>query len=272
VNAGTFVGGFDGRFDGRFDGDVALVTGAARGIGLATAARLAAEGARVLTCDVDAEEGETAVAHLASTTSTAIVFRPCDVRDEAAIADLVAWCATELGHPSVLVNNAGVNLTFDSTTMTSQQWDDAFAVDLKAAWLTAKHVVPGMRAAGRGAIVNVASIHAVATLEGFFPYAAAKAGLVGLTRNMALDYGPWGVRVNAVCPGFTRTRLVQESIDRHSDPEAAEAAMTGGVALRRIAEPDEIAAAIAFLASDDASYVTGASLVVDGGLTARRAG
>ena len=120
--------------------------------------------------------------------------------------------------------------------------------------------------------MNVASIHASATLPGFFPYGAAKAGLVGLTRNMALDYGPWGIRVNAVCPGFTRTRLVQESIDRNPDPPAAEAAMLGGVALGRIAEPAEVASEIAFLASADASYVTGAAVYVDGGLTARRAG
>jgi NAD(P)-dependent dehydrogenase (short-subunit alcohol dehydrogenase family) len=200
------------------------------------------------------------------------VFRDCDVRDEASIARLAAWCTAEVGVPTVLVNSAGVNLTFDSTTMTSDEWDDAFAVDLKSAWLMAKHVVPAMREAGRGAIVNVASIHSFATLPGFFPYGAAKAGLVGLTRNMALDYGPWGVRVNAVCPGFTRTRLVQESIDRNPDPAAAEAEMVRGVALGRIAEPSEIAATIAFLASDDASYVTGASLLVDGGLTARRAG
>lgn len=256
----------------RFDGEVALVTGGARGIGLATVERLASEGARVVACDLDAEVGEHAVAALAPALAERVRFRTCDVRDEAAIAELVAWCGVEVGRPSVLVNNAGVNLTFDSTTMTSHEWDDAFAVDLKAAWLTAKHTVPAMRAAGGGAIVNVASIHAVATLEGFFPYGAAKAGLVGLTRNMALDYGPWGVRVNAVCPGFTRTRLVQESIDRNADPGAAEAAMVRGVALGRIAEPAEVAATIAFLASTDASYVTGASLLVDGGLTARRAG
>jgi NAD(P)-dependent dehydrogenase (short-subunit alcohol dehydrogenase family) len=256
----------------RFGGEVALVTGGARGIGLATAERLATDGARVVVCDLDADVGERAVAGLPAPLAAQVRFRQCDVRDEEAIADLVAWCGIEVGAVSVLVNNAGVNLTFDSTTMTSTEWDDAFAVDLKAAWLTAKHTVPAMRAAGRGAIVNVASIHAVATLEGFFPYGAAKAGLVGLTRNMALDYGPWGVRVNAVCPGFTRTRLVQESIDRNLDPAAAEAAMIRGVALGRIAEPAEVAATIAFLASDDASYVTGASLLVDGGLTARRAG
>lgn len=259
---------------GRFDGEVALVTGGARGIGLATVARLASEGAVVVACDLDVDDelADAALATLPAALRAQVRIRTCDVRDETAIAELAAWCAAEVGHVSVLVNNAGVNLTFDSTTMTSTEWDDAFAVDLKAAWLMAKHTVPAMRAAGRGAIVNVASIHAVATLEGFFPYGAAKAGLVGLTRNMALDYGPWGVRANAVCPGFTRTRLVQESIDRNADPAAAEAAMVQGVALRRIAEPHEIAATIAFLASDDAAYVTGAALLVDGGLTARRAG
>ena len=129
-----------------------------------------------------------------------------------------------------------------------------------------------MLAGGGGAIVNVSSIHAAVTLEGFFPYAAAKAGLTGLTRSLALDYGPHGIRVNCVCPGFTDTRLVRESMNRSPDPGAAERAMVAGVALGRIAAPSEIATTIAFLASDQPSYVTGATLYVDGGLTARRAG
>ena len=215
----------------RFDGDVALVTGGARGIGLATVERLAAEGARVVACDLDIDTDVGVAAG-----NDRVWLRRCDVRVEADVADLIAWCAREVGAVSVLVNNAGVNLTFDSTTMTSDEWDDAFAVDLKAAWLTAKHAVPAMRAAGRGAIVNVASIHASATLPGFFPYGAAKAGLVGLTRNMALDYGPWGVRANAVCPGFTRTRLVQESIDRNPDP-AGRRGGDGRAAWRSAASP-----------------------------------
>jgi NAD(P)-dependent dehydrogenase (short-subunit alcohol dehydrogenase family) len=170
------------------------------------------------------------------------------------------------------INNAGVNANFDATAMTEAQWERFFGTDLKASWLTAKHVLPHMHVAGRGAIVNVSSIHAIATLDGFFPYAAAKSALLGLTRSLALDHGPRGVRVNAVCPGFTRTRLVQQSIDRHDDPAAAERAMTAAVALARIAEPEEVAAAVRFLLGPDASFVTGETLVVDGGLLARRAG
>jgi NAD(P)-dependent dehydrogenase (short-subunit alcohol dehydrogenase family) len=251
-------------------GEIAIVTGGSRGIGRATVELLARHGARVLFCGRDAAAGAATQAALARELSVA--FEPADVAVEADVAALVEACLARFGAPTILVNNAGVNANFDATEMTEAEWDRFFAIDLKAAWLAAKHVLPHMKAAGRGSIVNVSSLHAFVTLEGFFPYAAAKAGLLGLTRSLALDYGPYGIRVNCVAPGFVRTRLVQESIDRNADREAAERSMTRGVALGRIGEPEEIAQVVRFLASSEASYVTGASLLVDGGLTARRAG
>jgi NAD(P)-dependent dehydrogenase (short-subunit alcohol dehydrogenase family) len=242
---------------------VAIVTGGTRGIGRATVERLRADGHAVVFCGRDE--------HVAGPGGDAVFVR-CDVGVEGEVEALVYACIARFGPPTLLVNNAGVNATYDATTMTDAEWERFFAVDLKAAWLCAKHVLPYMVEAGRGAIVNVSSIHAVVTRAGFFPYAAAKAGIVGLTRSLALDYGPHGVRVNCVCPGFTRTRLVEEALDLAEDRAAAERRMVEGVALGRIAEPDEIADVISFLASPRAAYVTGTSLVVDGGLTARRAG
>jgi NAD(P)-dependent dehydrogenase (short-subunit alcohol dehydrogenase family) len=252
----------------RFDGEVALVTGGARGIGRATVERLVADGARVAFCDIDVEVGRQTASEIGEQTR----FYPCDLAHEDQVAGVVARTTAEIGDVNILVNNAGVNAHFDATSMTTEEWDAFMAVDLRPAWLTAKYVLPAMQRARRGAIVNVSSMHGFATIPNFFPYAAAKSGLIGLTRSMALDYGDAGIRVNAVCPGFVRTRLVQDSIDQNPDPAAAEAAMVRGVALGRMATTSEVAAAITFLASDDASYITGASLMVDGGVTARRAG
>jgi NAD(P)-dependent dehydrogenase (short-subunit alcohol dehydrogenase family) len=251
-------------------GEIAIVTGGSRGIGRAIVELFVREGAAVAFCGREEAAGRELLGALGDDARAA--FHAADVAREADVASLVALCEQRFGGPSILVNNAGVNANHDAVRMTEDEWDRFFAVDLKAAWLGAKHVLPHMLRAGRGAIVNVSSLHAFATLDGFFPYAAAKSGLVGLTRSLALDYGPHGIRVNAVAPGFVRTRLVQESIERAEDRAAAERAMVAGVALGRIGDPREIAGAVRFLASDEASYVTGASLLVDGGLTARRAG
>ena len=226
-------------------------------------ARLAADGHEVVFCGRDPS---------AAAGMDAARFIRCDVASARDVERLVQSCEELAGAPAVLVNNAGVNAAFDATTMSVADWDRFFAVDLRAAWLCAKQVLPHMVEARSGAIVNVSSVHAAVTRPGFFPYAAAKAGLVGLTRSLALDYGAHGIRVNCVCPGFTRTRLVQEAIELSDDHAAAERQMVQGVALGRMAEPAEIAEVVAFLASSRASYVSGASLMVDGGLTARRAG
>jgi NAD(P)-dependent dehydrogenase (short-subunit alcohol dehydrogenase family) len=150
--------------------------------------------------------------------------------------------------------------------MTEAQWDQVFAVDLKGAWLCAKHALRAMKRAGRGSIVNIASIHATLTMAGMFPYAAAKSGLVGLTRSLSLDYAPLGIRVNAVLPGWTRTRLVEEWFAMQPDPAAAEEHVLAVHPLRRIATAGEIANLVAFVASDEASAITGASLPIDCGL------
>jgi NAD(P)-dependent dehydrogenase (short-subunit alcohol dehydrogenase family) len=241
-----------------------------RGIGKAVVELFAEHGASVAFCGRDEAVGRRAASELQA--GGRVLFQRADVASERDVVALVQCCVDRFGPPTILVNNAGVNANYDAVEMTVDEWDRFFAVDLKAAWLAAKHVLPHMKLAGRGTIVNVSSLHGFATLDGFFPYAAAKSGLLGLTRSLALDHGPDGIRVNVVAPGFVDTRLVHESIARADDRRAAEAAMVRAVALGRIGDPREIASVVRFLASDEASYVTGASLLVDGGLTARRAG
>ena len=253
---------------GRLDGRIAIVTGGARGIGRAIVERLAAERARVTFCDLDPAGGEAAVRALGDAGLRA-TFVPADVAREADVERLVADVVARDGAVDVLVNNAGINAYFDAAAMTEAEWDAVFAVDLKGAWLFAKHVLAHMRRRRRGAIVNISSIHAQLTMAGMFPYAAAKSGLVGLTRSLALDCARDNIRVNAVLPGWTRTRLVEEWFARQPDPAAAEQRILDVHPGGRIATPDEIARVVAFVASDDASAMTGASVAVDCGLGVR---
>ena len=249
---------------GELAGRVAAITGGARGIGFAVAERAVASGARVALLDVDAERCEASARELGE--RGPVSFHPVDVRDEDAVARALAAVAAEHGPVDVLVNNAGGDAHDDPAQMSSERWDAVLALNLKAAWLCAREVLPGMLAAGGGAIVNVASIHARLTARGYFPYAAAKAGLVGLTRSLALEFADRGVRVNAVSPGWTNTEPVAEGLA--ADPEE-HYRLLGVHPLGRIGEPAEIAAVICFLASDAASFVTGAEWAVDGGFGAR---
>jgi NAD(P)-dependent dehydrogenase (short-subunit alcohol dehydrogenase family) len=249
----------------RLEGKSAVVTGGSRGIGRAIVEKFAAEGAAVAFLDVDEDVGRQAERDLART-GVPITFEPADVTREPDVRASMARILARRGSIDVLVNNAGVNAYFDAADMTEAEWDSVFAVDLKGAWLCCKHVLPAMKRAGRGSIVNIASIHASLTIAGMFPYAAAKSGLVGLTRSMALDCAPLNIRVNAVLPGWTRTRLVEEWFRMQPDPDEAERHVMAVHPLRRIATPAEVANLVAFVASDEASAIVGASLAVDCGL------
>ena len=253
---------------GRLLGKVTIVTGGSHGIGRAIVEKCAREGARVTFLDIDSAAAGATLSGLHASGVPADFIR-ADVSVEADVRDAVQAVVSREGTVDVLINNAGVNAYFDPVAMTEAQWDSVFAVDLKGAWLCAKHVLPAMVARQSGSIVNIASIHATLTVAGMFPYAAAKGGLVGLTRSLALDCAPLGIRVNAVSPGWTRTRLVDEWFARQRDPKAAEARVLGAHPMKRIATAMEVANLVAFVASDEASAITGASLSVDCGLGAQ---
>ena len=197
------------------------------------------------------------------------LFARCDVSSPADVAKAFSTVEAELGPVDVLVNNAGVNAGFDPVSMSPDDWDAFFAIDLRSMWLCARAVLPRMRERGGGAIVNVASIQATLTQAGTFPYAAAKAGVLGSTISLALEEGPFGIRVNAVSPGYTRTRLVVDALQATGDSDAAEREIAAKHPLGRIAEPEEVASMILVLASPFASFVTGANIAVDGGLGCR---
>jgi NAD(P)-dependent dehydrogenase (short-subunit alcohol dehydrogenase family) len=250
----------------RLAGRVAFVTGGAQGIGRAIVERFLEEGALVALVDVDQVAAAETVVALGSTDR--LVSLTCDVTSEHGVRDAVEATIERFGGLDILINNAGINAYGEATTMTEGEWDRLFDVDLKASWLCAKHALPALETSGRGSIVNIASIHALMTIKGFFPYAAAKSAVLGLTRSLALDYGTSNVRANAVCPGYVRTRLVQEWLDLQDDP-GVEARVIAQQPLGRIGEPAEVASLVAFLASDESSYMTGAVISIDGGLSAR---
>ena len=248
---------------GRLDDRVALITGAASGIGAACALRFAEEGARV--AGIDVAQPEPATWKRVSAAAPAESFHIADVRDEGAIAAAVAEIAERFGRIDVLLNSAGTGGGGPVHMISTEEWDRVVDINLKGTFLVCKFVLPRMLEQQSGNVINIASVEGIEGFEGGSAYNASKGGVMLLTRNLAMDYGRKGIRVNVICPGFIKTPLsasvftgaLTEILDR-----VVEATQLG-----RMGEPEEIASAALFLASDDASYVTGQSLVVDGGYT-----
>jgi meso-butanediol dehydrogenase/(S,S)-butanediol dehydrogenase/diacetyl reductase len=248
----------------RFAGAVAVVTGGASGIGKAVCERLAAEGAEVWVADLDARAADRVAATLPKASAAGV-----DVADPEAVDAMVGEIVRSSGRIDVLVNNAGVVLDASVWETSPADWARVLAVNLSGAFYGCRAALPHMIAARRGAIVNTASDAGIVGWPRQAAYCASKGGVVQLTRAAALDAAPYGVRVNCVCPAFTDTPLVDAWVQAQADPDAARAAVAREQPLGRIGRPEEIAAAIAYLASDEAAFVTGAVLPVDGGVTAR---
>lgn len=252
---------------GRLEGKVAVVTGAASGIGAACALRFAQEGARIAGIDV-AKPLERGDWNAAVTAAPDAAFYEGDVRDEAAIERIVGEVASRFGQIDCLVNAAGVSTGGAVGELELSEWDRVIAINLTGTFLVSKHVVRRMQGRRSGSIVNLASIEGLEAMESQAAYNASKGGVVLLTRNMAVDYGHLGIRVNCLCPGLIETPLTE--ILKMPELEAVRQKFIEGHLLRRPGQPSEVASAALFLVSDDASFVSGHALTVDGGYTAGR--
>ncbi len=251
----------------RFSGRVVLVTGGTSGIGLATARAFLEEGARVAIVGRRVDRGRAALRALRRV-SEEVRFHRADVARAADVRRAVKATVAAFGGIDVLFNNAGVYLQKPVEATTEREWDRQIAVNLKGYFLMAREVVPAMRRRGGGAIINNCSISAHVGIAGEGAYAASKAGALLLTKVLAVELAPDGVRVNSVSPGVVRTEMYDEWLEGQAKPHAAERAEISRHPLGRLGTPEDVARAVLFLASDDAAFITGTDLPVDGGYLA----
>jgi NAD(P)-dependent dehydrogenase (short-subunit alcohol dehydrogenase family) len=252
---------------GRLEGKRAIVTGGASGIGRAAASLMAREGASVVLCDLDEERAGEAAASI-NQAGGAVHAAGGDVADPRAVERLFDLAEERLGGVDVIFNNAGIALPGNAVDSSLEDWRRTIDVNLGGVWHGCREfVLRARRRGGGGAIVNTASVNAFFVEPDFTAYCASKGGVYGLTRALALDHATEGIRVNCICPGYVESGMTAPFFDAEPDPAAARGRAGELHALGRIGRPDEIAQAVVFLASDAASFVTGAAVVIDGGMS-----
>ncbi|MBQ4891637.1 glucose 1-dehydrogenase [Shewanella sp. MMG014] len=249
----------------RLLGEVAIVTGGADGIGAAIAQEFCLQGAKVCIADRNEALGMQVASQLVAQ-GFDVTFFAVDISDETLVNAMVAHTVAELGEPSILINNAAlISPGNDIDAVGVDAWKKSFSVNVDGMWFCSKAVYPYMKKHQRGSIVNVGSVHSFKIVPGYFPYAVTKHAVIGLTRNMAVEFAQFNIRVNALCPGMIETPMAFKSWDNTDDPQGSRKAMGDVHPLKRNGTTAEIAKPALFLASDDSSFMTGQSLVVDGG-------
>ncbi len=254
----------------RLDGKVAIVTGGAVGIGRACVQRMAEEGAKVAIFDVLEAEGQALASELTASGHD-VGFRTVDVSNETAVKSAIDEAVARFGGLHVMVNNAGISGSPKPTDQVNEaEWDRVQAVNVKGVFFGTKHAIPHLRAAGKGSIINLSSIAGLIGIGGIAPYHASKGAVRLMTKNDAITYAPEKIRVNSIHPAYIWTPMVENHLRANApDLEAAKAAAGAAHPIGNMGEPDDIAWAVVWLASDEAKFVTGAEIVIDGGYTAR---
>ena len=253
----------------RLEGKTAIVTGGGQGIGEAIVTRFAEEGANVVIAEINQDVGAATAERIGRETGANIIAIQTNVADSEDIARMYSETISAFGSVDILVNNAGIAVFHEPLECDMDEWNRCMSVDLEGVWHCCRQVLPGMIEQESGAIINIVSNHAFSIMKSTFPYPVAKHGLLGLTRALALEYANKGIAVNAISPGYTDTPIVANQFAQEPNPEQARADVEAKQPVGRLCKPSEVAAVAAMLASEEARFIIGENIVIDGGVAIR---